>query len=71
MAIVRKYVDLLVVEPKDSALLSQTNGKVALKVREVILGFFQPDAVAGEDLQTSQTTSPSTASGSAPAKSEN
>lgn len=61
--VIRSYVDLCLVEPPDPALLKQAGLHAARKVRQAILGFFQPDdgepAVSG----SSRTRSRSPASG--------
>jgi len=73
MDVIRKYISVCLVEPKDDALLSQASARVARQVKEKILSFFPPDGASepnsnAEDA-TSQTNLSSEAAGSAPAKS--
>lgn len=46
--VIRRYVQICVIEPADPALLSQAGMHVARKVRQAVLGFFQPDDAAKE-----------------------
>jgi hypothetical protein len=63
MDVIRSYLKVCLVEPQDYGLLDQANARVARQVKEAILGFFQPDAQAAAASGTSQTSSPSAASG--------
>lgn len=60
--VIRAFVDICLVEPKDPALLQQGGMHLARKVRQAVLGFFRPDEGEGEDSATSPTNSPSPAS---------
>jgi hypothetical protein len=59
--IIKKYLDICVVEPKDTLLLSQADARVARKVKEKLLTFF-PDPPEEQVSEISLTTSPSAAS---------
>ena len=61
--VIRKYIALCLVEPKDPALLEQGNARMGRAIKQNLLNFFQPDAPDGGDLEISQTNSPSEASG--------
>lgn len=57
---IRQYIGLCLVEPKDPALLTQANARVAKSVKEAVLGFFRPEAQEPADRSaTSPTNSPS------------
>jgi hypothetical protein len=61
--VIRSYIDLCLVEPADPALLKQADLHAARKVRQAILGFFQPDAGEPAASGNSRTRSRSRASG--------
>lgn len=61
--VIRKYISLCLVEPKDPQLLSQGGARLGRQVKQKLMGFFQPDGPESEGSETSQTTSPSEASG--------
>jgi len=69
--VIKQYLTVCLVEPKDPALLSQAGARVAREVKQALLGFFQPAGEAGEDSATSETNSSSAGSESAPSKSAN
>lgn len=58
-----QYIRLCLVEPKDPATLEQGNARLAREVKDKLLGFFRPDDPENEVSATSQTNSPSAASG--------
>jgi hypothetical protein len=62
-AVIKQYIDLCILEPKDTLLLNQASARVARQVKEKLLAFFRPDATADEVSGTSGTSSPSPASG--------
>lgn len=53
--VIRSFVDICLVEPKDPALLQQGGMHVARKVRQAVLGFFRPDDAESEGSGTSPT----------------
>lgn len=63
--VIKQYLSICLVEPKDVALLSQAGASVAREVKDKLLGFFQPAGEAAAASGTSPTSSPSadTASG--------
>lgn len=61
--VIKRYIELCLVEPKDSLLLKQAGARVAREVKEKLLAFFRPGATADEASVTSETNSPSAASG--------
>lgn len=61
--VIKRYIDLCLVEPKDSLLLKQAGARVARQVKDKLLAFFQPDATVDEASGISGTNSPSVASG--------
>lgn len=61
--VIGQYIRLCLVEPKDPATLAQGNARLARKVKDAVLGFFRPDDQEDEASVTSQTNSPSEASG--------
>lgn len=69
--VIRQYLTVCLVEPKDPALLAQAGARVAREVKDRLLGFFQavtaqPDADSG----TTPTTSPSADTASGPENSK-
>lgn len=56
---IRQYEELLLVEPRTAALLSQGGWRLARDIRQAVLGFFLQGDEAGEDSKTSPTTSSS------------
>ena len=46
------YIKLLLVEPKNPALLRQGNARLAKEVKEAVLGFFHPDVTESEGSAT-------------------
>lgn len=61
--VIAQYMRLCLVEPKDPAILEQGNARLAREVKDKMLGFFRPDDPENEASPTSQTNSPSAASG--------
>jgi hypothetical protein len=61
--VIKRYIAICLVEPKDSLLLAQAGARVAREVKEKMLSFFRPDVTADEASVTSETNSPSAASG--------
>lgn len=61
--IIKQYMNLCIIEPKDRLLLSQAGARVAKQVKEKLLTFFQPDASTEQVSGTTPTNSPSVASG--------
>lgn len=55
--VIRRYINLCLVEPKDPAILLQAGASVAREVKNRVLGFFQP-VEADEVSTTSGTNSP-------------
>jgi hypothetical protein len=53
--VIRGYIDLCLVEPPDPALLKQADLHAARKVRQAILGFFQPDDAEPAASENSRT----------------
>jgi hypothetical protein len=68
--VIRQYMAICLVEPKDPALLSQAGARVAREVKDKILSFFQPAEVEAEAPATLPTSSPSAATASAPPNSK-
>lgn len=64
MDVIRQYLSVCLVQPKDPALLQQASARVARQVKEAILGFFHPGAAENEASAKAPTTSPSEASAS-------
>ena len=62
--VIKKYLTICLIEPKDPALLSQAGARVAREVKDKLLSFFQPAAPAAADPATSETNLPSENSGS-------
>ncbi len=56
--VIRRYIELCLVEPKNPAILKQAGAFVAREVKNRLLGFFQPDASTDPDSANSPTTSP-------------
>lgn len=50
--VIKQYLQVCLVKPQDPALLSQAGARVAKDVKEALLGFFRPDAAAGEGSAT-------------------
>lgn len=46
--VIRSYLELCLVEPKDPALLKQIGAAKAIEIKDKLLAFFQPDAPASE-----------------------
>jgi hypothetical protein len=67
--VIKQYLAIMLVSPKDPALLSQVSARDARRIKNALLGFFQPAEKAGEASATSPTNSSSEGSGSAPANS--
>lgn len=44
--VIKAYLTLCLVEPKDPALLKQINARTAIEIKDKLLAFFQPDAPA-------------------------
>lgn len=65
--VIKRYIGVCLVEPKDPATLAQGGAWLAREVKEALLGFFRRDNQEspdeGEASGTSQTTSPSPGSG--------
>lgn len=51
--VIKRYIGICLVEPKDQALLTQAGALVARDVKNKLLGFFQP----GEPTDTASETS--------------
>lgn len=68
--VIKQYLGICLVEPKDPALLAQAGASVARKVKNTLLSFF-PDA-EGEDAasETAPTTSSSAATDANPTASK-
>lgn len=69
--VIKSYLTLCLVEPKDPALLGQAGARVARELKSKLLSFFHPVAEAAAASATSATNSPLEASASGQAKSEN
>lgn len=63
--VIKAYIALCMVEPKDPALLEQASARVGRDVKQAVLGFFQPAVETSAASATSETNSPSAASASA------
>lgn len=61
--VIRQYIALCLVEPKDPQILSQGGARLGRAVKQALMGFFQPDEPAVEASETLPTNSPSAASG--------
>lgn len=46
--VIKRYMTICVVEPKDPAILLQCNARVAKEMKERFLSFFRPDVADGE-----------------------
>jgi hypothetical protein len=57
--VIKHYIGVCLVEPKDPALLQQAGAAVAREVKNKLLGFFQDAAPTVPASATSPTTSPS------------
>lgn len=57
--VIKRYIGLCLVEPKDPATLVQASAVVARDVKNALLGFFRPDDSTSEASETSGTSSPS------------
>ncbi len=57
--VIRRYIHLCLVEPKDPALLSQGGARLGREVKEAVMGFFQPEKPESAASETSETKSPS------------
>lgn len=55
--VIRRYIELCLVEPKDPATLKQAGAFVAREVKNKLLGFFQDDVSTAPDSENSPTTS--------------
>lgn len=64
--VIKKYITLCLVEPKDPAILHQGKAMLAREVKNSLLGFFQPDDAKVAASATSGTNSPSPGSGQTP-----
>ncbi|MGY3588083.1 hypothetical protein [Bradyrhizobium sp. USDA 4350] len=60
--VIKKYITVCLVEPKDPAILLQAKAGTAREVKNALLGFFQPDDAKAEASATSGTNSPSAGS---------
>jgi hypothetical protein len=65
--VIKAYAAILVVDV-DALILRHGGFRLARSIKEAILSFFLPDAAESEDSQTSQTNSPSAATGTIPAR---
>lgn len=57
--IIRRYIALCLVEPKDPALLEQGNARLGRALKQGLLNFFQPDVPEAAASEKSPTNSPS------------
>ena len=64
--VVRRYIEMCLVEPQDPAILKQAGAFVAREVKNKLLGFFQPDVEMESDSANLETISPSPASEATP-----
>lgn len=55
--VIRQYLSVCLVEPKDPALLSQAGARVAREVKDKLLSFFQPAAASDKKLDAAPETS--------------
>jgi len=57
--VIKQYLAVCIVEPKEVEVLSQASALVAREVKQKFLGFFLPDMTEDEASETSQTNSSS------------
>lgn len=61
--VIKAYINLCLVAPKDPQILRQGKARLAKQMKEALMGFFHPDSQEDAAPETSPTSSPSAVSG--------